>query len=158
MSRALEDRNEIVALLDRFAEALDLRRWELLDAVFADDVDYDFVETRVRGRAEAVRVIRSYLDACGPSQHLLGNYRVSVAGDRATSRVYVRAFHAGVGRAAGVHYEMGGEYADELRRTRDGWRSVRRTMKPLFERGSREVLGPGPGRREAGPGDAKENA
>jgi hypothetical protein len=148
----------IIALLDRFAEALDLRRWEMLDDVFTPEVDYDFVETRVRGRGEAVRVIRSYLDACGPSQHLLGNYRVSLEGDRATSRVYVRAFHAGVGRAAGKAYEMGGEYADELHRTPDGWRSIRRTMRPFFEQGSREVLGPGPQRRESDPRERKETS
>ena len=141
MTRALEDRILIVALLDRYAEALDSRRWELLEQVFAPDVDFDFGEWRARSLPEAVATIRSYLDGCGPSQHLLGNYRVEVEGDRARSRVYVRASHTGVGRAAGLCYEMAGEYADELRRTPQGWRSVARTARVFFELGSREALG-----------------
>ena len=141
MTRALEDRIEIVALLDRYAEALDSRRFELLEQVFAPDVDFDFGEWRARTLAQAVASIRSYLDGCGPTQHLLGNYRVEVDGDRARSRVYVRASHLGVGSAAGKTYEMAGEYADELRRTPQGWRSSARWVRVFFELGTREVLG-----------------
>jgi hypothetical protein len=143
MAREPEDRTLIVALLDRYAEALDSRRFELLEEVFAPDVVFDFGEWRAQSLPEAVAAIRRYLDGCGPSQHLLGNYRVEVDGDRARSRVYVRASHVGVGRAAGQSYEMAGEYADELRRTPRGWRSVARTARVFFELGSREVLGPG---------------
>jgi hypothetical protein len=137
----LADRIEIVALLDRYAEALDSRRFELLEQVFAADVDFDFGEWRTRSLAEAVATIRSYLDGCGPTQHLLGNYRIELDGDRARSRVYVRASHLGVGAMAGRIYEMAGEYEDELRRTPRGWRSVARRGRVFFEIGSREVLG-----------------
>jgi hypothetical protein len=143
MERETKDRIEIVAVLDRYAEALDQRRWELLEQVFVPDVDFDFGEWSAHSLPEAVATMRSYLDGCGPSQHLLGNYRVDLDGDRATSRVYVRASHVGVGRAAGKSYEMAGEYADELRRTPAGWRSVKRRAQVFFELGSREVLGPG---------------
>jgi hypothetical protein len=143
MQREVEDRIEIVAVLDRYAEALDQRRWELLEQVFVPDVHFDFGEWSARSLPEAVATIRSYLDGCGPSQHLLGNYRIELDGDRATSRVYVRASHVGVGRADGKSYEMTGEYADELRRTPAGWRSVKRRAQVFFELGSREVLGPG---------------
>ncbi len=137
------DRTEIIALLDRYAEALDQRRWELLDEVFSSDVEFDFGEWRVNVLTDAVATIRSYLDGCGPTQHLLGNYRVQIDGDQAQSQVYVRAFHRGLGAAADKTYEMGGEYDDFLRRTPSGWRSVKRTARVLFETGTREVLGPG---------------
>jgi hypothetical protein len=143
VERELRDRIEIVSVLDRYAEALDERRWELLEQVFAPDVDFDFGEWSARSLAEAVAAIRGYLDGCGPSQHLQGNYRVHVDGDRATSRVYVRASHVGAGRAAGKSYEMAGEYVDELRRTPAGWRSVKRRARVFLETGSRDVLGPG---------------
>jgi 3-phenylpropionate/cinnamic acid dioxygenase small subunit len=137
------DRTEIIALLDRYAEALDQRRWALLDEVFSSDVEFDFGEWRVNALTDAVATIRSYLDGCGPTQHLLGNYRVQIDGDQAQSQVYVRAFHRGLGEAADKTYEMGGEYDDLLRRTPSGWRSVKRTARVLFETGTREVLGPG---------------
>ena len=144
------DQREIVRLLDRYAEALDTRTWALLDEVFAPEVEFDFGAWRATSRAEAVAAIRSYLDACGPTQHLLGNYRVEIDCERATSRVYVRAFHLGIGAAQGLVYEMGGEYRDELRRTPDGWRSFRRHASVLFETGSRAVLGAGRSRPEPG--------
>jgi hypothetical protein len=136
-----DDRAEITAVLDRYAEALDERRWELLDRVFAPDGVFDAGEYVARGRPEIVRTIRTYLDHCGPSQHLLGNHRVELDGDSARSRVYVRAFHACRDRGDPRVYEMGGEYADELRRTPAGWLSVRRTLRVFFELGSRDVLG-----------------
>ena len=143
MERETQDRIEIVAVLDRYAEALDQRRWELLEQVFAPDVDCDFGEWSARSLPEAVATIRSYLENCGPSQHLQGNYRVELDGDRAKSRVYIRASHVGLGRAAGKSYEMTGEYEDELRRTPAGWRSAKRRIRVFFELGSREVLGRG---------------
>ena len=141
MSSLADERWEIVRVLDRYAEALDQRRWELLDRVFAPDLEFDFGEWVTRSRADAVAAIRSYLDGCGPTQHLLGNYRIEIDGDRATSAVYVRAFHLGVGGAEGQVYEMGGEYRDELRRTPEGWRSVKRKGVVFWETGSRAVLG-----------------
>ena len=130
-------------MLDRYADALDTRRWELLSEVFVPEVEFDFGEWTVASREEAVAIIRSYLEDCGPTQHLLGNYRIDVNGDAARSRVYVRAFHVGIGEATGKTYEMGGEYRDELRRTPEGWRSHRRQGLVFWELGSRDVLGRG---------------
>lgn len=137
-----DDRAEIIAVLDGYAECLDRREWERLDRVFADDVVFDFGEWRATTREEAVDAMRSYLDGCGPTQHLLGNYRVEIDGDRATSKVYVRAFHIGVGVAQGMTYEMGGEYRDVLERRDGRWLSVSRVGEVFWEVGSREVLGP----------------
>ncbi len=133
----------IARVLDRYAEALDARRWELLSDVFVPELEFDFGEWVVSSRDEAVTAIRSYLDDCGPTQHLLGNYRIDVDGDGARSRVYVRAFHLGIGQASGKTYEMGGEYRDELRRTPEGWRITRREGVVFWEIGSRAVLGGG---------------
>ncbi|HEX5065339.1 MAG TPA: nuclear transport factor 2 family protein [Myxococcota bacterium] len=137
------DRVEIASRLDLYAEALDRRQWERLREVFADDVQIDFGEWTATSCEQAVTAIRGYLDGCGPSQHLLGTCRIRIEGDAAWSLVYVRAFHVGVGRAAGKTYEMGGEYQDELRRRPEGWRIVKRRARVLFEQGSRDVLGPG---------------
>ena len=143
MTREADARWEIAGVLDGYAEALDRRNWQLLDEVFVPELEFDFGEWAARSREEAVASIRSYLDGCGPTQHLLGNYRIEVEGETAHSRVYVRAFHLGVGDAEGKTYEMGGEYRDELRCTEAGWRSFRREGEVFWELGSRDVLGPG---------------
>jgi len=138
-----DDRFAIIAVLDRYAEVLDTRRWEGLADVFTEDVEMDFQSWRATGLAEVTRHVRSFLDGCGPSQHLLGNYRIELDGDRASSRCYVRVMHLGKGPHEGKTYEMWGEYRDELVRAPAGWRSRRRVAIPRLEQGDRTLLGPG---------------
>lgn len=142
MSEA-DDRFSIIATLDRYAECLDARDWPGLADVFTSDVEIEWVEWQQTGLEEATKSIRSYLDGCGPSQHLLGNYRISLDGDTARSKHYCRVMHMGKGDAAGKTYESWIEYADELVRMDDGWRSRRRVCRAVMEQGDRSVLGPG---------------
>ena len=88
-------------------------------------------------------MIRSMLDDCGPSQHLLGNYQVIVDGDRASSRCRIRVFHVGAGARASLEpFECWGEYLDELSRTEEGWRINHREMRTTIARGDASILGP----------------
>lgn len=141
------DRLAIIEVLTRYATALDHRDWALLDQLFAPDVEGRFGGSPLSGCEAVRRMIRSHLDGCGPTQHLLSNFRIELSGDTARSVCSVRAFHAGSGAAAGKTYELFGEYRDELRRLPQGWRVVLRSMWVSHEIGSRELLSPGtPGR------------
>ncbi|MCA7956232.1 nuclear transport factor 2 family protein [Burkholderia multivorans] len=86
---------EIAQAHSRYARALDGRNWSMPETVSAPDVqvDYDSGEFRVDGRAGLVALIRSHLDGCGPTQHLLGTPHVEVGDGEvgARSRIYVRA-------------------------------------------------------------------
>ena len=137
-----DDRFAIIATLDRYAECLDQRDWPGLADVFTQDVEIDWVEWKQKGLAESTGSIRSYLDGCGPSQHLLGNYRIELDGDSAQSKHYCRVMHMGKGDQKGKTYESWIEYQDELVRTEVGWRSRRRTCVAIMEQGDRAVLGP----------------
>ncbi len=139
---ATEDRFAIIALLTRYATAMDSRDWPLLDQVFSEGLVYDAGEWIARSRAEYLGFVRPYLDGCGPTQHLLGNFRIELDGDAATSAVYVRAYHFGTRDLARSVYEMFGEYRDELIRTEVGWRSRHRTLRVWGELGTRAVLRP----------------
>jgi len=137
------DRIEILAVLDRYATAMDRRDWSLLDQVFTPDFTYDAGEWVTQNRQDYVKILRGYLDGCGPTQHLLGNYRIEAEGaDHATSACYVRAFHLDRERGAELTYDMGGEYRDRLQRRPEGWRIIHRTLELLYEVGSRDVLRP----------------
>ncbi len=141
--RSASDRLAIIEVLTRYATALDARDWRLLDDFFAPDAVAHLGGKPLRG-VEAVRaLIRSLLDGCGTTQHLLSNFRIELAGDRATSVCSVRAFHAGSGAASDLSYELFGEYRDELARRPEGWRVVSRRIAVRHETGTREVLGPG---------------
>jgi 3-phenylpropionate/cinnamic acid dioxygenase small subunit len=140
--REVADRLAIVDLLTRYATALDHRDWGLLDSFFTEDAEGHFGGPVLVGCEALRRMIRGHLDGCGPTQHLLGNFRIELAGDRAQSVCSVRAFHAGVGAAAGLTYEIFGEYRDALVRLPQGWRVAKRAMRVSQEIGSRDVLGP----------------
>jgi len=137
-----DDHWEIVAVQNRYGQACDRRDWALFDAVFTADAVTEYGGEVVAGRHERVASIRSHLGGCGPTQHLLGNYRSSVEGEEAEASCYVRAFHIGADHPE-LHYEMFGSYHDRLRRTADGWRISHRRLEVCFELGSRDVLGAG---------------
>jgi 3-phenylpropionate/cinnamic acid dioxygenase small subunit len=138
--RALADRFAITEVLTRYATALDHRDWKLLDELFTAEVEWVFGGRSLRGLDAVRAMIRSHLDGCGPTQHLLANFRIELEGPRARSVHSVRAFHAGLGDET---YELFGEYRDELERRREGWRVVRREMWVSREIGNRGMLGPG---------------
>ena len=140
---AADDRFAIIAVLDRYAECLDTRDWSGLADVFTADVEMDFGVWRATSLDEVRARIRSFLDGCGPSQHLLGNYRIELDGDAASSRCYCRVMHFGRGAHEGKTFESWIEYADELLRTPAGWRSRRRVARSIMNRGDATLLGPG---------------
>jgi hypothetical protein len=138
-----DDRFAIIAVLDRYSECLDTRNWAGLSDVFTEDVDMDFGVWKATSLDEVRQNIRSFLDGCGPSQHLLGNYRIELDGDRASSRCYCRVMHFGKGEHEGKTFESWIEYADELVRTQKGWRSCKRSAHAQMNQGDISLLGPG---------------
>ncbi len=140
---AADDRFAIIATLDRYSECLDTRDWPRLAEVFTPDVDMDFEAWHEQGLDRVTATIRSFLDGCGPIQHLLGNYRIELDGDRASSRCYCRVMHMGRGEHEGKTYEAWIEYADELVRTPKGWRSRKRVARAQMHQGDPSLLGPG---------------
>lgn len=137
-----DDTTEIMNTLARYAVAMDQRDWPLLDSVFTEDFTYDAGEWTTHSLVDYLARLRPYLEGCGPTQHLLGNYQIELAGDTARTQVYVRAFHVGTRELANTTYEMFGVYRDEMRRTEAGWRSTHRTLRLQYELGSRTVLRP----------------
>ena len=139
------DHHAVIEVLNRYAEALDHRDWALLDEVFHPDATADYGTGALTGREAIVRSITDLLGGCGPSQHLLGNYQVTVDQDRARSVCRIHVFHQGAGAKASLEpFECFGEYRDQLRRGTDGWRIAHREMVTTIVRGDYGVLGPAP--------------
>jgi hypothetical protein len=108
----------------------------------------DFGLGPVSGRSAVVAVMRSFLDDCGPTQHLLGNLVIDVdnSGTSATSRCYVSDMHVGAGARSHQTFSTLGEYHDEWRRVGGRWWLVYRRKLNRALLGSIDVLGPGPQR------------
>ena len=134
---------EIIGTLDRYAECLDTRDWAGLSDVFTEDVRMDFIAWQASGLNEVRDAIRSFLDGCGPSMHLLGNYRISLDGVTASSKCYCNVMHQGKGEHEGKHYENWIEYSNQLIFTDNGWRSASRVARTRMSAGDISLLGPG---------------
>lgn len=131
-------RDEIVEALAAFATATDQRDWATIRSLLAPDA-FAYSSS---GPAAIVAQMQAHLGGCGPTQHLLGNHRVSVVGDTARSFTYARVHHVGAGPMAGSFYECLGDYDDSWVRGPDGWHIVRRTFEIRIATGDFGVLRP----------------
>ncbi len=139
----MDDRAAIVEVQTRHGLACDRRDWDLFEQVYTADVTGRWGGgARLGGRAAIVAMVRAHLGGCGPTQHLHGNHRVEIDGATARAVCAVRAYHVGIGPAAGLTYECLGEYHDELVRTAAGWRIAHREFQLAIEVGTRDVLRP----------------
>lgn len=135
---------DIARALAALARAMDMRDWAALEGIIAAAATADFGTGQLSGRAALVAVMRSFLDDCGPTQHLLGNLTVEVDGARASSRCYVSDLHLGTGEKAALSFQTLGEYQDQWE-CRDGrWWLTQRLKLNRAHLGSFAVLGPGP--------------
>jgi hypothetical protein len=138
---------EIYRCLVRFARAMDQRDWGALDDIVRADATADLGTGELKGRPAIVALMRSFLDDCGPTQHLLGNVLIEVQGDTAQSSCYVSDLHKGTGDRAALTFSTLGEYHDRWQREGGAWRMSHRTKLNRAHIGDISVLGPGPGSR-----------
>jgi hypothetical protein len=135
-------RQAIIDVLNAYATCLDARDWIGLNDVFHPQAVGVYAAT-LTGRAAIVESIRSFLDGCGPSQQLLGNYQVAIDGDDARSWTKARVLHVGAGQRADlIPYEAIGVYRDRHLRTADGWRIIHRHFDVKITLGDINVLHP----------------
>jgi ketosteroid isomerase-like protein len=138
----LEDRLAITDVLYQYATGLDSRDWDVLRDCFTDDGVCDFLEFGGvnEGKDAIVKLCSGVLSGLDSSQHLIGNPRVSLDGDRAESTCYFQAQHALTSPAGGNTYLVGGRYEDRLRRTEDGWKIEHRTLHCTWQDGNAGVF------------------
>jgi hypothetical protein len=130
--QALSDQQEIRALIVRYSNALDSRRFELLDEIFTPDAYIDYRATGgIDGRYPQIRrwlppAVTAFPRMC----HLVGNIQITLAGDAASARTLCL-------NPVAVPLPVAGQqvmflamwYRDELVRTARGWRMSRRVQQ-----------------------------
>lgn len=131
---SLRDRLAIEEVLVRYCDAIDARDFALLERVFTPDATLDY--TASGGPRDRFPAVRAWLEkALAPFelvQHVIGNVRVEVEGDRARSRAYFTNPMGVPGRGRGMTFLCGGLYRDRLVRTAEGWRIVERVNEELY--------------------------
>jgi hypothetical protein len=96
----------------------------------------------LKGYEAFERVWRRVLEPLAASQHLLGNFEVTVAADEATATAtcYFQAQHVKPGTAGGDNYIVAGTYTDRHVRTPDGRRIAHRRLEVTWTEGNPAVL------------------
>lgn len=123
-----------------FARAMDERDWPAFTEFTTEDMTAELGAGELEGRDVIVAFMRSFLDNCGPTQHLLGNVIIDVDGDSASSSAYVSDMHLGNEDKADMTFFTLGRYYDEWRKVGDCWRMVRRVKKNQSYVGSLEIF------------------
>lgn len=132
----LSDRFEIRALIVRYSNALDARRFELLDEVFTPDAYIDYRATGgIEGHYPHIRkwlppAVTAFPHMC----HLVGNIGITLDGDRASARTLCL-------NPVEVPLPAGGSqvmflamwYRDRLVRTGAGWRMAERVQEACVQ-------------------------
>ena len=136
-AQELSDRLEIQDQITAYSYAIDLHNWDELDAIFTADATLDFTATG--GQAGTLTELKPWLDKSlnlfDGHQHLMGNTRVQLDGDTATSQTMclnpMPLTHDGTQRLVMV----GLWYHDDWSRTADGWRITKRVQQKGFLHG-----------------------
>lgn len=133
--------HQISRRLFQFALAMDRRDWDTVGELVVDDVTANFGLGAVHGRDALISQMRSFLDHCGPTQHLIGNVLVDHTPTTATSTCYVQDLHVGRGDLADRTFATLGEYRDRWVRPENGaWLLSARTKISHATVGSFDVF------------------
>ena len=140
----LNDRIEIEELLVRYCRALDYRNWADLESIFTPDGEFDAGGLGHPHGPEAIRaMIEGTIGDLDATQHLVGKSLIefSADGDSAEVRTYLISQHIRESAPGDVkHYFLGGEYADRVVRTPEGWRIAYRRLDRMWKQGDRAVI------------------
>jgi hypothetical protein len=134
----LADRMEIDELFSRYVTAVDNNEFDLLGSVFTPDAHLAYPEVMLDGDYPKVK---AWLAGQRPNMrlwlHLVGNVRVEISGDRASS--VSTFFFTGVTHGSETFFS-GGEYHDKLVRTPEGWRISERIEHSLWKAGNTPAI------------------
>ncbi|MCX6433647.1 MAG: nuclear transport factor 2 family protein [Actinobacteria bacterium] len=140
--QAISDRIEIEELLVRYSRALDFRDFAALETLFTADATFDAGSLGCpTGSAEIRAMIEGTLTGLDATQHLIGKSLIELNGDEAEVRTYLISQHIREATEGPVkHYFLGGEYADRVVRTPEGWRIAYRRLDRMWKQGDRAVI------------------
>jgi hypothetical protein len=127
-----EDERAIMAVLVRYASAIDRRDWTLFATCFTEDVEADYGSiTRCRGRNILVDYMARGHATIGPTLHRMSNFVIAGDDREATATSYVDALLMRPD-SSDILRQAHGWYEDRLVRGSGGWQIARRRFVPVL--------------------------
>lgn len=138
--RLLEDKEALASLMNRYCRTSDAKDWDGWMRCFVEDAEFDFGPFGTHHGREKIREVceaaeAPYLDM----QHSMTNMQFEIAGDTATGTAYL--WFAGIPDPSkpGEHFDVGGPYRWEFRRTDQGWLLAKMHLHMAWTRGNEDA-------------------
>lgn len=131
---------EIYRQLVIFARAMDDRDWDTIQSITTGDLKAEFGMGEIQGNVAVIEFIRSFLDNCGTTQHILGNILIDVDGDKATSESYVSDMHLSKDTTKDIDFRTLGNYFDQWSKIDGSWLMTHRIKDNRATVGSLDVF------------------
>jgi hypothetical protein len=130
MMSSAEDERQVIALVNRYATALDSADWALLRTCWADDVDVDYDTGEIWTSGDVLNDFMVQAHVGLTTMHMNGNFVMDdIAPGRAKGRTYFKAI---VKRPDGsYHLRADGWYDDEFTRIASEWKITRRKVRMI---------------------------
>ena len=136
----MSEREEIVEKLNLYALAVDTRRWDLFDRIFAHHVDADYGSSaHWHDLASFQADFGAFHAVFDATQHMMANHQVVIDGDRAHSLTYGSWRLVRKAAPGDPLWDGTGWYDDEWARTHAGWRILKRVCRVVWFTGNDTV-------------------
>ena len=136
----LADKLEIIQVIQRYAQLVDDKRFDLLGTVFTEDAHLVYLIGKhliERTMPDACDTFRAFLTKCWWTSHLTSSPVIDLNGDEAYASSRVTATHIQICKDGTRNiWILSGAYEDELVRHNAGWRIRKRVANVPCEQGS----------------------
>lgn len=135
MTETAKHRNQIWAVLVRYATAIDTKDWTLLESCFVDEASFATLDFTLYSRSAIVDYMRDAHQALSGSRHRLTNLVLDVTAAEYTahSQTYLDALLVQDRPPADQTLNVVGTYHDKFRHIKgDGWKIAERRFERLL--------------------------
>jgi len=144
MTTQLQDKADIQDLILKYAWGIDSRDWGLFRSIFADELEMDYssfngAPAMTLSGDDWVAACKALAPGFDATQHTLTNFMIDVAGDTATTTVYVQAEHFIATDKGERSHTLGGYYNHRLVKSPDGWKISGLVFTVFWRRGDPQV-------------------
>lgn len=140
----LQDKAEIIEVINLYGIALDAHAWDLLDDVFTEDVHAEFGPAGAVWKSVGALkfAFKDFHETLTNHMHTMTGSCVHVDGDKANAFTYGDWLLSRDSAVGGPDWVGRGWYDDELVRTKNGWRISSRVCRLLSWTGNPNVPEP----------------
>ncbi len=141
----IERESQARTVVARLANRIDVREWDELRTLFADEVTTDYTslfggEIQRQSGDALVDMWRTVLSPLDATQHLVGAIEVRPEGKGMVAECHVRGYHIAAGTPGGDEWMIAGQWLIRLAEKAGAWLVTHMTLRTLYQTGNRELL------------------